>query len=266
MSNQPVTLPDKAFFDDFRRQCLSTDNWKNKYDKEGIQVWVEIPPANKGKQGPKVHKMKCQMKIEDVSAATLYDVLLDGEYRREWDDIMRESHDIARLSANADVGYYSWKCKIIKDRDVVTLRSWKIEDDDYLIVNFSVKHPKWPPTKEYVRAVSILTGYYVKSTGPNSCIFIYLSHADPRGSVPKVLVNIATRTLAPTVMKAVHKAALEYPAWKQKRSPSVKPWLYPEQYELQLIDHTILKMQRGDSLENVDESCTLDAQDSEDSS
>lgn len=47
------------------------------------------------------------MNIKDVSAATMYDVLHDGQYRVEWDPAMKESFDIARLSANADVGYYS---------------------------------------------------------------------------------------------------------------------------------------------------------------
>ncbi len=50
---------------------------------------------------------QCKMTIKDVSAATMYDVLHDGSYRKEWDPAMRDSFDIARLSANADVGYYS---------------------------------------------------------------------------------------------------------------------------------------------------------------
>lgn len=39
----------------------------------------------------------------------MYDVLHDSQYRRNWDPTMEESYDIARLSANADVGYYSCK-------------------------------------------------------------------------------------------------------------------------------------------------------------
>lgn len=50
-------LPDEAVFADFRRQCLSTDNWVNKYDSNGMQVWVEVP-AKKEKRGPKIHKIK----------------------------------------------------------------------------------------------------------------------------------------------------------------------------------------------------------------
>lgn len=47
------------------------------------------------------------MTIKDVSAATMYDVIHDGQYRKKWDPTMMESFDIARLSDHADVGYYS---------------------------------------------------------------------------------------------------------------------------------------------------------------
>lgn len=52
---------------------------------------------------------QCKMTISDVSAATMYDVLHDGVYRKTWDPAMLESFDIAQLSDNADVGYYSCK-------------------------------------------------------------------------------------------------------------------------------------------------------------
>uniref|UniRef100_A0A3P8SHC0 START domain-containing protein 10 n=1 Tax=Amphiprion percula TaxID=161767 RepID=A0A3P8SHC0_AMPPE len=256
----------EAFFD-FRKQCLATENWLNKYDENGMQVWVEVPAANKKNHVPKVHKIKCKMTIKDVSAATMYDVIHDGQYRKTWDPAMHESFDIARLSNNADVGYYSWVCpNPIKKRDVVTLRSWQKIDDEYIIINFSVKHPKYPPTKKLVRAVSMLTGYFIKPTGPNSCTFIYLSQADPKGSLPKWVVNRASTRLAPRVMRCVHKAGRDYPEWKKQNSPDQKPWLYPEQNKLPMMDPAELSIQRADSLENVDESSKLDAEDSEDSS
>lgn len=95
---------------------------------------------------------------------------------------------------------------------------------------------KYPPGKKLVRAVSILTGYLIQATGPNSCKFTYLSQADPKGepatcadavtlllnifyfffkscfyktflslssgSLPKVVVNAATKMLAPKVCEA----------------------------------------------------------------
>ncbi|KAG7465099.1 hypothetical protein MATL_G00172540 [Megalops atlanticus] len=268
MSRGAAILPDDTVFSEFRRQCLSTENWYSKYDKNGMEVWVEMPTLSSTQGGknhmPKVHKIKCRMTIKDVSAATMYDVLHDSQYRKKWDPAMLDSFDIARLSSNADVGYYSWICpKPLKNRDVVTLRSWQVKDDEYVIINFSVKHPKHPPRKNLVRAISILTGYLLKSTGPNSCSFTYLSQADPKGSLPKWVVNKASQVLAPKVMKCVHKAGQGYLEWKQQNSPDYKPWLHPEQSDLPHMDPVELVIQRGDSLENVDESAILDAHENE---
>ncbi|XP_068182361.1 START domain containing 14 [Antennarius striatus] len=259
-------LPNDPVFEDFKKQCLSTENWRKKYDSNGMQVWVEVP-SKKGNHGSQVHKIKCRMAIKDVPADTMYDVIHDGEYRKQWDLNMLESFDIARLSHNADLGYYSWKCPSpIKNRDVVTLRSWKQMDEDYIIVNFSVKHSKYPPYTNLVRAVSILTGYFIRPTGPNSCIFIYLSQADPKGSIPKVVVNGASQILAPKVLKSVHNAGQNYPDWKKKNSPHLKPWLYPEQNTLPMMDPTELSIQTADSLENTDDNDKDYANDNEDSS
>lgn len=262
-------LPDDKSFIDFKKQCLSRDHWAPKYDKGGMKVWVEMPPPTikTNNNGSKIHKIKCEMVIKDVSAATMYDVVHDGEYRKKWDPAMKESFDIARLSANADIGYYAWICpNPIRNRDVVTLRSWQVKDDEYVVVNFSVKHPKYPPRSDLVRAISIQTGYFIKQLGPNSCTFIYLSQADPKGSLPKWMVNKASQVLAPRVMRCVHKAGQNYADWKRDNSPQQKPWLYPEQSILPMMDPAELSIQRGDSLENIDESSKTDVNDSEDSS
>ncbi|CAB1324814.1 unnamed protein product [Coregonus sp. 'balchen'] len=170
---------------------------------------------------------------KDVTAETLYDVLHDTSYRKKWDSNMIDTHDIGRLTVNADVGYYSWKCPSpLKNRDFVTMRSWLPLGNDYLIINYSVKHPQYPPKKDYVRAVSLLTGYLIQSNGENSSTLYYLTQA----------------------MKKIYKACQKYPEWKRKHNPNLKPWMYPEQNTLPCINVADLVLQRADSLENIDES------------
>jgi len=41
----------------------------------------------------------------------MYDVLHDSEYRREWDSNVIDTHDIAQVAVNADVGYYACECR-----------------------------------------------------------------------------------------------------------------------------------------------------------
>lgn len=40
---------------------------------------------------------------------------------------------------------------------------------------------QYPPKKDYVRAVSLLTGYLIQSNGTNCCTLYYLTQVDPRG-------------------------------------------------------------------------------------
>uniref|UniRef100_A0A5F9DL95 START domain-containing protein 10 n=1 Tax=Oryctolagus cuniculus TaxID=9986 RepID=A0A5F9DL95_RABIT len=202
----------------------------------------------------------CRMECRDVPAETLYDVLHDIEYRKKWDSNVIETFDIARLTVNADVGYYSWRCpKPLKNRDVITLRSWLPMGTDYIIMNYSVKHPKYPPRKDLVRAVSIQTGYLIQSTGPKSCVITYLAQVDPKGSLPKWVVNKSSQFLAPKAMKKMYKACVKYPEWKQKHQPHFKPWLHPEQSPLPSLALSELSVQHADSLENIDESAVAES-------
>ena len=44
---------------------------------------------------------------DDLDATTLYDVLHDPDYRREWDENMIEGYNIEQIDECNDVGYYS---------------------------------------------------------------------------------------------------------------------------------------------------------------
>lgn len=261
MSGHSVTIPDDRAFASFKAECLCEEGWLLTHNKGGITVWTQGL-----EEGRSVHKMKCRMVSKDVSAETMYDVLHDIDYRKKWDTNVIETFDIGKLTVNADVGYYSWSCpNPLRNRDVITLRSWLQIGKDYIIMNYSVKHPKYPPKKDFVRAVSIQTGYMVQSQGPSHCTLTYMAQVDPRGSLPKWVVNKSSHFLAPRAMRKIYKACLKYSDWKQKNKPGLKPWLYPEQTTLPSIPLSELSIQHADSLENIDESSLAEAQEREDS-
>ncbi|XP_074818245.1 START domain-containing protein 10-like [Natator depressus] len=245
-----VYIPDDSDFSSFRDQCESLEGWHSQYNKGGVMVWSQAPGESRT-----VQKIKLRIACKDVPATTLYDVLHDTHYRKKWDSNVIETYDIGRLTANADVGYYAWKCPSpLKNRDFVTLRSWLPLGNDYMIINYSVKHPKYPPRKDFVRAVSLQTGYLVRANGPHGCTLYYLTQVDPRGSLPKWVVNKVSQFVAPKAMKKIYKAGLKYREWKQKHEPGFKPWVYPEQNTLPSISLAELSLQHADSLENIDES------------
>ncbi|NXO31166.1 STA10 protein, partial [Cisticola juncidis] len=244
-----VYIPDDSDFSSFRDQCESLEGWHCRYNKAGVTVWSQGQ-----EESCTVQKIKTRISCKDVPAETLYDVLHDTRYRKKWDSNMIETYDIGRLTVNADVGYYSWKCPSpLKNRDFVTLRSWLPLGNDYMIINYSVKHPKYPPRKDFVRAVSLQTGYLIKANGDGACILYYLTQVDPRGSLPKWVVNRVSQFVAPKAMKKIYKAGLKYPEWKRRHDPEYKPWVYPEQNTLPSVSLAELSVQHADSLENIDE-------------
>uniref|UniRef100_A0A8C2NU74 START domain-containing protein 10 n=1 Tax=Capra hircus TaxID=9925 RepID=A0A8C2NU74_CAPHI len=250
LGRDSVQVPDDQDFRSFRSECEAEAGWNLTYSKAGVSVWVQAVEMDRT-----LHKIKVGWPPE-----TLYDVLHDIEYRKKWDSNVIETFDIARLTVNADVGYYSWRCpKPLKNRDVITLRSWLPMGTDYIIMNYSVKHPKYPPRKDLVRAVSIQTGYLIQSTGPKSCVITYLAQVDPKGSLPKWVVNKSSQFLAPKAMKKMYKACVKYPEWKQKHQPHFKPWLHPEQSSLPSLALSELSVQHADSLENIDESAVAES-------
>nr|XP_020647516.1 PCTP-like protein [Pogona vitticeps] len=202
--------------------------------------------------------LQCRMECKDVSAETLYDVLHDLEYRKKWDANVIETFDIGKLTVNADVGYYSWKCpKPLKNRDVITLRSWLPMGNDFIIMNYSVKHP----VSTGVLSGQGKTGHIIIRGGAKNCTLTYLAQVDPKGSLPKWVVNKSSQFLAPKAMKKMYKACVKYPDWKQKHSPHFKPWLYPEQNTLASVALSELAIQHADSLENIDESSLSETKD-----
>ncbi|XP_021168319.1 START domain-containing protein 10 isoform X2 [Fundulus heteroclitus] len=218
----PVRVPDDSDFSSFKDQCLSPDGWSSRYSKGGVTVWCREEDSSS------VQKIKMRIVCKDVTAETLYDVLHDTSYR---------------------------KCPTpLKNRDFVTMRSWLPLGSDYMIINYSVKHPQHPPKKDYVRAVSLLTGYLIQSSSATSSTLYYLTQVDPKGSLPKWVVNRVSQFVAPKAMRKIYKASLKYPEWKRKHNPALKPWMYPEQNTLPSISPADLTLQRADSLENIDES------------
>ncbi|XP_023823060.2 LOW QUALITY PROTEIN: START domain-containing protein 10 [Salvelinus sp. IW2-2015] len=138
MSAESVLIPDDRAFSNFKEECGSEEGWSLTYNKTGMTVWTQTIGGDEEKS---LHKIKCRMACKDVPAETMYDVLHDIEYRRKWDANVIETFDIGKLTVNADVGYYSWKCpKPLRNRDVITLRSWLPMGSDNIIMNYFVKH------------------------------------------------------------------------------------------------------------------------------
>ena len=70
--------------------------------------------------------------------------------------------------------------------------------------------PQYPLTL----TIMIITGFLVTPLGRTSCTLGYVAHSDPGGQLPSWVTNKLSSILAPKMVKRIHKACLNYPAWK----------------------------------------------------
>ncbi|XP_018329424.1 START domain-containing protein 10 isoform X2 [Agrilus planipennis] len=221
-----VKIAEDSDFFMLRNLIDNNEEWKLEYNKgDESKVWTHTICSKSNVQMVKIHT-----EFEKVSASTLFDVLHDPDYRKEWDTHMIESTEIGYLNPNNDVGYYAMSCPTpMKNRDFVLQRSWLDMGDEKMILNHSIYHKSYPPRKGYVRAISHLTGFLIRPSD-KGCFLGYVSQTDPRGKIPPWLVNKVTQIFAPKLVKQLKKAAEGYPIWKAKqKEPCYKPWIYPEQ-------------------------------------
>ena len=76
----------------------------------------------------------------------------------------------------------------------------------------------------------IFTGFCITPLpSKTGCELGYVTHSNPKGHLPSWVTNKLSTSLAPRFIKSLHRACIAYPSWKEKRHPSIKWWLYPEQ-------------------------------------
>lgn len=249
-----VRVAEDSDFTKLRTLCEKHEDWKIEYKKSNTTVWTKSNELSDFKM------IKLKSTFSDVSAMVIFDVLNDPEYRRKWDVSMAEAYEICQLSPNNDIGYYAMKCpKPLKNRDFVMERSWLDLGREYLIFNHSINHANLPPKKGFVRGISYLTGYQIMPLEHGDISKLgsqvtYITQCDPRGKLPSWAVNKTATILAPKLLRKLHKACKNYPAWKNKNNPSLKPWIFPEQITLPKYDpKDILSFDVGVVSEMIDE-------------
>jgi len=219
MAEETEFKPDtEEDFDNFVKACDSTDGWNLVHQEEKIKVW-DMKADNSA-----VNIVKIWAHMPTVDAEVLYDVIHDPDFRATWDDHMVEGYNIQQIDATNDVGYYSAKgMATVAGRDFVNQRAWRIKGDEYVIKNHSVKHPKCPEKKGFVRAWSYMTGYLIRKAD-KGCTLTYYTQTDPKGWIPTFVVNKVTKSFAPKNIAKIEEHSGRYIEWKSKHNPENKPW------------------------------------------
>ena len=126
----------------------------------------------------------------------IYTAITDINIRLKWDTGFRELYIVSKDEKTGnEILYMSLisPSKLGTDRDLVQQRKiWKNFPNEHShIMHFkSVTHPKCPVNKKYIRAETIISGYFLKDNG-GSTIMCSVSQTDAKGSVPAWIINKA---------------------------------------------------------------------------
>lgn len=206
----------------FRRLADELEGFKLRYEKEGCYVWDKKIP------GESIHMVKMFGTLENVTPAMLYDVLHDPNYRGIWDEAKLEGFRICLLNERNEIGYYAAKIPgPVSNRSFLNQRSWLAAGNgEYVIFNSSVPHANLPVEKEkdYVRAISKVSGYLVRPWGAGGCSITYITLSDPGGWIPTTAINYLTTKLAPNTLTNLRKACGGYNDWIAKQANYTAPW------------------------------------------
>jgi hypothetical protein len=213
----------------FRTRVTDDSGWTEKHTSETIKVWTKAADPNGPGAGLNVVKINCF--FDNVDPTTMYDALHDPEFRKSWDHNMIEGFNISQLDERNDVGYYAVKFPFpLANRDFLNQRMWaEFENGEYIIKNNMVTHRDCPEKKGFVRATSIISGYYLRPWR-NGTELLYMTHSDVKGSVPHAILNSATQRMAPSMMATLGKNSGNYAQWAQENHPAGwhAPWRTPK--------------------------------------
>ena len=215
-----------ADFIKFRDFAMSENDWKDHYEMPGLKVQSRIDSETK------LTVFRVRRDMPTVKPEVLYNNFHDADYRKTWDANMLAGYNICVLNKHNDIGYYAVKFPWpLANRDFCNMRAWmEFTNGEYVIFNHTVPHADCPPQKNFVRAFSHLTGYYVRPFGNGGSQLVYVTHSDMCGAIPKRLVDATLNQKVPEVMTNIETCATKYVEWSQKEYPAghVHAWTTPK--------------------------------------
>ena len=176
---------------DLMNEPMTKDfGYSNVIDEQNCKIFKRMV------EGIPVILIKCIAKIP-YNKDIVFEAIANLNIRKQWDSVFSELKVINNEGENgAEILYMIIKSPvfIVSDREFVQQRKmWKNfpSNNSHILHFISVDNPSCPKNKKYVRAETIISGYYMKDDPdePGHSILGVLSQTDLKGNVPHFLVN-----------------------------------------------------------------------------
>ena len=200
----PLLLAATGALADASAASLPEMRWEKLHEKDGIVV------SRSTVAGARVVAFKGEGRV-DAPLLKVAHVVIDPARGTEWVDSLTESRKVRTTGPFEFVEYDRFAMPLfVKDRDLVTRVT--MEPDPRarrVVIRFvSIEDPDVPPTPKCVRANLVHSMFELEQVGPGATVVKAEILCDPRGSLPKWLVNYFQKSWPVTTLKALRRQAV----------------------------------------------------------
>ncbi|XP_057573143.1 phosphatidylcholine transfer protein isoform X2 [Hippopotamus amphibius kiboko] len=191
---------------ELQQPAISGADWELLVETFGISIYRLLDQTG-------VYEYKVFGVLEDCSPDLLADVYMDLDYRKQWDQYIKELYE---KECNGEAVVY-WQVKYpfpMSNRDYVYVRQrreldhegWKI----HVILAQSTSVPQFPERSGVIRVEQYQQRLAIQSDGKRgSKVFMYYFD-NPGGQIPSWLINWAAKNGVPNFLKDMAKACQNY--------------------------------------------------------
>ena len=164
--------------------------YSNVIDEKNCKVF------KKSMEGCPVILIRCKANIP-YNKDVIFEAIANLDIRKQWDAVFSELKVVNYEGENgSEILYMIIKSPvfIVTDRDFVQQRKmWKNfpTKNSHILHFISLENPSCPINKKYVRAETMISGYFIQDDPemPGHSILGVLSQTDIKGNIPHFLVN-----------------------------------------------------------------------------
>ncbi|XP_036693363.1 phosphatidylcholine transfer protein isoform X2 [Balaenoptera musculus] len=191
---------------ELQQPALSGADWELLVETFGISIYRLLDQTG-------LYEYKVFGVLEDCSPGLLADVYVDLDYRKQWDQYVKELYE---KECNGEAVVY-WQVKYpfpMSNRDYVYVRQRRELDHEgqkiHVILAQSTPVPQFPEKSGVIRVKQYKQSLAIQSDGKRgSKVFMYYFD-NPGGQIPSWLVNWAAKNGVPNFLKDMTKACQNY--------------------------------------------------------
>jgi hypothetical protein len=167
----------------FTTEYNTSNEWETKINEPNYQVYVRESDISDIKEIKITHKFKGNFKRMVLA-------LNDIETNKKLFSSCTEARLLKQIDAQNSYQYFYFKMPLtISDRDIVSKVTIKSTDSTYSLTSQAIDNKTIRPISKVIRITQANTSWIFRKTRTGDILMEYYASADPKGKIPKWLVN-----------------------------------------------------------------------------